>query len=80
MKFEWSDDKIYCSELVWKIYKKAFNIEIGKLEKISDFDLSNKIVENKIKERFGNTLALDELIITPDRMFNSKKLITVYEK
>lgn len=30
--FEWSDDKIYCSELVWKIYKHALDIEIGQLE------------------------------------------------
>ena len=34
LKFEWSDDKIYCSELVWKIYKEVFDIEIGQLEKI----------------------------------------------
>jgi hypothetical protein len=24
--FEWSDDKIYCSELVLKIYKETLNI------------------------------------------------------
>ena len=41
--FEWSDDKIYCSELVWKIYKEATGIEIGRtLEQLSDFDLSLK--------------------------------------
>ena len=34
--FEWSDDKIYCSELVWKIYKEGANIEIGQLEHLSD--------------------------------------------
>lgn len=47
LKFEWSDNKIYCSELVWKIYKEAFNIEIGKLEKVRDFDLSQKTVQKK---------------------------------
>ena len=26
--FEWSDDKIYCSELVWKIYKNGADIEL----------------------------------------------------
>lgn len=29
--FGWSDEKMYCSELVWKIYKHAANIEIGPL-------------------------------------------------
>ncbi|MFT4758916.1 MAG: hypothetical protein ACI9XO_001545 [Paraglaciecola sp.] len=80
LRFEWSDNKIYCSELVWKIYKEAFNIEIGKLERIRDFDLSDKTVQNKIKERYGNRIPTDELIITPDRMFNAKNLITIKEK
>jgi uncharacterized protein YycO len=29
--FEWSDDRIYCSELVWKIYKRALDLEVGEL-------------------------------------------------
>ena len=80
LRFEWSDDKIYCSELAWKIYKEAFNIEIGKLEKFGDFDLSNRTVQNKVKERYGSEIPKDELVITPDRMFKSKKLIPIKEK
>ncbi len=74
--FEWSDKKIYCSELVWKIYKYGANIEIGKLEKLSDFDLSNKIVQQKMKERYGENTPLDEIVISPISIFNSNKLIT----
>jgi len=48
--FEWTDDKIYCSELVWKIYKEALDIEIGELQELREFDLSNDIVKNKMKE------------------------------
>jgi len=66
--------------LVWKIYKEAFNIEIGELERIGDFDLSNRTVQNKVKERYGNEVPKDELVITPDRMFKSKNLITIKEK
>jgi uncharacterized protein YycO len=51
--FEWSDNRIYCSELIWKIYKEATNIEIGQLENLSDFNLSNKLVKKKLKERYG---------------------------
>lgn len=80
LRFEWSDDKIYCSELAWKIYKEAFNIEIGKLERFGDFDLSNRTVQNKVKERYDSEIPKDELVITPDRMFKSKKLITIKEK
>ena len=80
LKFEWSDDKIYCSELVWKIYKEAFDIEIGQLEKIKDFDLSDEAVRQKLKERYGDNIPFEELVITPDRMFKSDKLVTVTEQ
>jgi len=75
--FEWSDDKIYCSELVWKIYKEAVDIEIGQLEQLSDFDLTDQIVKAKMKERYGENIPLDEKVISPAAMFNSDKLVTV---
>lgn len=78
--FEWSDEKIYCSELVWKIYKKALNIEVGKLEKLSSFDLDNKIVKQKMKERYGNKIPsnqLNENVISPAAIFESDKLVFV---
>jgi len=78
--FEWSDDKIYCSELVWKIYKEATGIEIGELEGLRDFDLSHKVVEQKMKERYGDNIPLDEKVISPAAMFNSNKLITIKEE
>ena len=77
--FEWSDDKIYCSELVWKIYYEATNIEIGELETLSDFDLTNKIVKEKMKERYGENIPMKEKVISPASMFESDKLITVKE-
>jgi uncharacterized protein YycO len=77
--FEWSDDKIYCSELVWKIYKEATGIEIGELEELKDFDLSHDAVKQKMKERYGNNIPLNEQVISPAAMFNSKQLITVME-
>lgn len=47
LTFEWSDEKIYCSELIWKIYKRATGLEIGKLERLSDFDLKNEVIKQK---------------------------------
>ncbi len=80
LHFEWSDDKIYCSELVWKMYKEAFGIEIGKLEKLGDFDLTDQVVKQKIKERYGNQIPLNENVISPSSMFDSEWLITVIEE
>lgn len=78
--FEWSDDKIYCSELVWKIYKQATGIEIGELEQLSNFDLTNEVVRAKMKERYGDNIPLDEKVISPAAMFESDKLILIEEK
>lgn len=51
--FEWSDDKIDCSELVWKAYDRGLGIQLGDLAKLSSFDLSNEVVKRKLGERYG---------------------------
>lgn len=77
LTFEWSDDKIYCSELIWKVYQRATGIEIGKLEKLSDFDLTNEAVKKKMKERYGDRIPRDEIVISPAAIFESDLLITI---
>jgi uncharacterized protein YycO len=77
--FEWSDSRIYCSELVWKIYKEALGIEIGELKKLGDFNLNDMVVKQKLKERYGENIPENELVISPASMFDSDKLITVIE-
>ena len=77
LAFEWTDEKIYCSELIWKIYQRATGIEIGNLEQLGDFDLSSKVVKQKIKERYGEKIPLDELVISPAALFESDKLVTI---
>lgn len=79
LTFEWSDDKIYCSELVWKIYKQATGLEIGKLQKLSEFDLSNEIVKKKMNERYGNKIPLNEIVISPAAIFESPLLETIQQ-
>lgn len=78
LQFNWSDERMYCSELVWKIYKRAANVEIGKLETLKDFNLSHKTVKQKLTERYGNNIPMDEPVISPAAMFDSPKLITIY--
>ena len=77
--FEWSDERIYCSELVWKIYKEALGIEVGELETLQDFDLTNEAVKEKLRERYGNNIPKNELVISPASMFKSEKLQTIYQ-
>ena len=77
--FEWTDEKIYCSELIWKIYKEATGLELGALEQLKDFDLTNKIVQSKMKERYGEKIPMEEKVISPAGIFNSALLMTVKE-
>ena len=79
LTFEWSDDKIYCSELIWKIYQRATGIEIGKLQKLSDLDLTNEAVKQKMKERYGDKIPTEETVISPAAIFDSELLTTVKE-
>lgn len=75
--FEWSDDRIYCSELVWKIYDRALGIQLGKLEKLGDLDLSHDIVKKILTKRYGKNIPKDEIVISPGSIFNSNLLETI---
>ncbi|HUQ10379.1 MAG TPA: YiiX family permuted papain-like enzyme [Steroidobacteraceae bacterium] len=78
--FEWSDDRIYCSELVWKMYRDALGLEIGTRQKLRDFDLADPVVKAKMRERYGTNVPLDEPVISPGAQFESPLLVTVRAK
>lgn len=75
--FNWSDDEIYCSELVWKIYDEAAGIHIGELNELKDFDLKSEVVLEIMAERYGTAIPLDEKVIAPSDLFKSEKLVLV---
>jgi hypothetical protein len=77
LTFEWSDARIYCSELVWKIYDRALDVKIGKLQRLADFDLSDPAVRAKMKERYGSAVPMDETVISPGVMCDSPLLQVV---
>ena len=77
--FQWSDDKIYCSELVWKVYHNALNLKLTDLESFGDFDFSHPQVREKLQERFHGNIPKKEQIVSPKALFLSDKLETVYE-
>lgn len=78
--FEWSDERIYCSELVWKVYKLGAGIEVGQLERIDSFDLTHELVRAKIRERFPNGIPADEIVISPAAIFEANNPIAAYEQ
>lgn len=77
--FEWSDKKIYCSELVWKMYKAALNIELGKLSRLGSVDLKAPVVKQLLNERYGKNFPLQEKTISPSEIYNCNLLKLVDE-
>jgi len=72
--FEWSDDRIYCSELVWKAYERGLGVHLGLLLPLVSFDLTSPAVKAKLAERYGDKVPLDERVISPASIFNSPLL------
>ena len=77
LTFEWSDERIYCSELVWKVYERSLGIKIGKLQRLREFRLSDPAVKRKLQERYGTAVPLDEPVISPGAMFSAPNLVDV---
>jgi Permuted papain-like amidase enzyme, YaeF/YiiX, C92 family len=80
LAFGWSDDRIYCSELVWKAYDRALGRQLGRLQRLRDFDLEEPLVKRKLAERYGARVPLDEAVISPGAIFDSEELVTVESK
>lgn len=78
--FGWSDERIYCSELIWKVYDRGLHQQLGKRQQLRDFDLRAPAVRAKLRERYGAPLPLDEPVISPAAIFESVELITVLKE
>ncbi len=75
--FEWDDQAIYCSEIVWKAYTNALGIQLSPLQHLKDFDLKDAQVKSLMKQRYGAHIPLQETVIAPKAIFDSKLLISV---
>lgn len=58
-EFKWDDRKMYCSELVYKVYKDN-GINLGVLHPVSDYNI--KGMESYLKKR---GISPDQLVIAP---------------
>jgi hypothetical protein len=76
--FAWSDDRMYCSELVWKIYQKA-GVELCQPRKFRDYNLRHPEVVKLINQRYGgmSRVPLDEKVVAPSDLAASPLLFEV---
>ena len=54
--FNWNDDELYCSELIWKIYEQGAGLKIGELKPadVAQMMLYVNMYDDKIKMETEN--------------------------
>jgi len=80
LKFMWSDSKMYCSELVWKIYEKGAGITLSKPGALGDYTWATILppIKKMAQKRYGGKLPVWEKVVTPADLYASSMLQTVY--
>ena len=76
-KFQWDDDKIYCSELVWDAYE-SIGIELSTPKTFSEFNISSKEIKKEIIRRYGDKFVQTEAVVSPKCLTESKYLYEVF--
>ncbi|VAW62595.1 hypothetical protein MNBD_GAMMA11-2736 [hydrothermal vent metagenome] len=74
--FELDDEKIYCSELVYKSFRDATQQPLGKLIKLKDLDWKSH--RNFIESIETNGIPYERQIITPEDLSRASQLEKVY--
>jgi hypothetical protein len=78
LRFRWDDDALYCSELAYKLFDRAAQVHLGKLERAADMNLNDQRVQKALRRRFADTkFDPTETVVTPDSIFNDEQLLDV---
>ncbi|MEA1973534.1 MAG: YiiX/YebB-like N1pC/P60 family cysteine hydrolase, partial [Candidatus Cloacimonadota bacterium] len=84
VQFHPSDNKMYCSELVYKAFDRALGVKIGKEENISKFiEKASKVksqkLEKMISSRFRGKLPNHNLVTPVSQTDYLKRIKTTYD-
>lgn len=78
LTFRWDDDRLYCSELAWKLYDRALGVQLGQLQRAGDLALGSPEVRRKLQERYGPGLFDPaETVVTPQAISDDPRLTAV---
>jgi uncharacterized protein YycO len=74
--FGWGDNALYCSELVRKAFERGAGIELGKLQRLDSLHIAG--VDAALKARYGTSVPLDLMVITPASIASDPNLEQVF--
>lgn len=75
--FMWDNERLYCSELVYKLYH-SMGIELCPVRKIKDFDFTSAEVKEEVQTRYHGKIPYEEPVVAPVDLVRSRLLDTVY--
>lgn len=81
--FEWSKERIYCSELTYNVMKDVTGFELGRVQKMKEMKLDGPYVQALIQKRLtdiGKELDPNEDIVTPVSQMQDDALTLVEAK
>ncbi len=76
IRYRFDDETIYCSELIYKAFKQAANIELGRLVKLGELDWGK--YEQLIQQLEGGPVPKNRKMITPRDLAQAKQLNLIY--
>ena len=74
--FQWGDDELYCSELVWKVYHQAAGVKLCQPKPFKSYFLEDPAVTRIVKARYGDLdqLPENEPVVAPSDLAESPLL------
>ncbi len=76
IQYDFDDEKIYCSELIFKAFQSTYNEELGKVVKLGDL---NWEPHEAFIRHIDPSLPLKRKMITPQHMADADQLEQVFE-
>ena len=76
LAFGWSDERMYCSELVYKAYAEGAGMTLTELRTHADYDLADRRAKAAAAKRYPSGLP-EEPVVAPSDLMASEKLVEI---
>lgn len=73
LAFKFDNDKMYCSELIYEVYKKQYGVELCKPRRVKDYHLL-WTMSKKMKKR---GISKDQLAVSPEDIYSSDEVKSI---
>ena len=76
-ELQWSDERLYSSELVWKVYHEALGVKLCELREIDSYQPTGGLSRYILQMQNGYQNSFTDRVVSPDDIFHSDKLFEV---